>query len=44
MVELMDVNNTSVYKDSLTYPERSKLNGLKKDSWITYLSDFTNDN
>ena len=35
MAELMNINNTSIYKDSLTYPERSKLNGLKKDSWIT---------
>lgn len=34
----MTVNNTSIYKDSLTYPERSKLNGLKKNSMITDLS------
>lgn len=38
MVELITMNNTNIYKGSLTYPERSKLNELKKDSMIKDLS------
>lgn len=40
MATLMSINNTSIYEDSLASPERLKLNGLKKDSWITFIRMF----